>query len=366
MLKKYIKISVFSVLICAVTPMSSGVAASLAEQCNRAADAFLSELTEQQRIQASWPFAGEQRRKWTYFPNVPELDVRSEGLPIKAMTSEQRLAAHALIDCGLSSQGYQKAAGIMRLDDILGQTDLYRPQRPQDEAPVGAEKYWLAVFGEPSATEPWGWQLEGHHLALNFTVVNNEIVFAPAFMGADPARVPDGLLAGWRLLGDEVDAALELVNSLNAAQRKSAVLAASIPERLFTAPGREDSLREFSGIRAGELDAGQQALLIELIEVYVRNSATQIATSHLQKIRQDFPQSTWFAWMGPTQSDQGIYYRVHSPSVLIEFVTARNRQSAEREPNPNHVHSIFAYPGNNYGDDLLRHHYETSPDHRHE
>jgi hypothetical protein len=163
-----------------------------------------------------------------------------------------------------------------------------------------------------------------------------------------------------------MDAALELVNSLNPAQRKSAILSASIPERLLTGPGREDSLREFSGVLAGELDAEQQALLIELIEVYVKNSATPIATEHMQQIRKDFPHSTWFAWMGPTQSDQGIYYRVHSPSLLIEFVTARNRESAEREPNPNHVHSIFAYPGNNYGDDLLRRHYETSPDHRHE
>jgi hypothetical protein len=346
--------------------MPSAATSTLPEQCSQAASAFLAALTEQQRTQASWPFAGKQRRKWTYFPNVPELDIRSEGLPIKAMTSAQRLAAHALIECGLSSQGYQKASGIMRLDDILGQTDLYRPQRPQDESPVGTEKYWLAVFGEPSATTPWGWQLEGHHLALNFTVVNKEIVFAPAFMGADPARVPDGRFAGWRLLGDEMDAALELVNSLNPAQRKSAILSASIPERLLTGPGREDSLREFSGVLAGELDAEQQALLIELIEVYVKNSATPIATEHMQQIRKDFPHSTWFAWMGPTQSDQGIYYRVHSPSLLIEFVTARNRESAEREPNPNHVHSIFAYPGNNYGDDLLRRHYETSPDHRHE
>ena len=104
----------------------------LADTCADVAATFLQGLSESQKAQANWPFAGKQRRKWTYYPNVPQLDVRTEGLSIKAMSSAQRVSAHRLIDCGLSNQGYQKAAGIMRLDDILGQTDLYRPKRPED------------------------------------------------------------------------------------------------------------------------------------------------------------------------------------------------------------------------------------------
>ena len=338
---------------------------TLAADCAAAARAFLDDLDESQRRQASWPFAGPKRLKWTYFPNVPQLDVRTEGLAIAEMTGLQRIRAHRLVDCGLSSQGYQKAAGIVRLDDILGQTDLYRPRTPAAESPVGAQKYWLAIFGEPGGPEPWGWQFEGHHLALNFTVADDEIVYAPAFMGADPAVVPDGPYAGWRLLGDEVDVAVRFVNDLDEVQREQAILATEIPERLFTAPGREDSLTDFAGLPYTSLDAEQAALLRKLIDVYVRNAAEPIAAKHLQQIERDLPQ-TWFAWMGPTVAAGGIYYRVHSPSLLIEFVTARNRQSKEREPNPNHVHSIFAYPGNNYGEDLLKRHYTTSPDHRHE
>ncbi len=337
----------------------------LVADCADAAQVFLDSLSESQLAKANWPFAGEQRRQWTYYPNVPELDVRTEGLSIKSMSSAQRIAAHRLVDCGLSTQGYQKATGIMRLDDILGQTELYRPKRPEDEAPVGSEKYWLAVFGDPADQDPWGWQLEGHHLALNFTVADGQIAYAPTFMGADPAEVPAGPYAGWRLLGDEVDKALALVGSLNESQRSEAILAGEIPERLFTSPGREDALKEFSGLPAGKLDATQTRRLEELIDVYVGNAAQPIAAKHLEQIRKDLPE-TWFAWMGPTEKSSGIYYRVHSPSVLIEFVTARNRQSKTREPNPNHVHSIFLYPGNNYGDDLLRHHYETSPDHQHD
>ena len=352
----------------ALPTLASATDADIVGQCSRAALGYLSALDETQQEQANWPFAGKERRKWTYFPNVPELDIRSEGLSIKAMNSAQRIAAHKLIECGLSEQGYQKAVGIMRLDDILGQTDLFRPKKPGDEAPVDAEKYWLAVFGDPGAgeDEPWGWQLEGHHLALNFTSVGNEVIYAPTFMGADPARVTSGRYAGWRLLGDEVDRAIALALSLKPEQRRKAILAESIPERLFTSPGREDALKDFSGIASTDLNDGQLRLLRALIETYVENAAEPIAAKHLQAIERELAANTWFAWMGPIDADQGIYYRVHSPALLIEFVTARNRQSKEREPNPNHVHSIFAYPGNNYGDDLLKRHYATSPDHAHE
>jgi hypothetical protein len=347
----------------ALSTAQASDSSSLAKQCSDRAQLFLTALDDDQLAKANWPFTGKQRRKWTYFPNVPELDIRTEGLAIKDMSSDQRVHAHALIECGLSSQGYQKAAGIMRLDDILAQTDLFRPKNPEDEAPVDSEKYWLAIFGNPAGTQPWGWQLEGHHLALNFTVAGDGIVFAPAFMGADPARVPDGRYAGWRLMGEEIDQALTLVNALSAEQRGQAILAGEIPERLFTSPGREDALQEFAGLATSDMNDQQLVQLRRLLDVYVHNAAEPIAEKHLLEIEADFAESTWFAWMGPTESQAGIYYRIHSPSVLIEFVTARNRQSKAREPNPNHVHSIFVYPGNNYGDDLLAQHYATSSDH---
>jgi hypothetical protein len=339
---------------------------TLVDSCAATAQRFLKSLEKQQQTQAGWPFIEKKRRKWTYYPNVPQLDIRTEGLALKAMSEVQKVAAHRLIECGLSSQGYQKAAGIIRLDDILGQTDLYRPMTEQGNGPVGSGNYWLAVFGDPAGDEPWGWQLEGHHLGLNFTVVENEIIFAPAFMGADPAEVPDGPYAGWRILGHEVDKALLLVNSLNNEQRKQAILADEIPERVFTGPGRGDALKEYAGIATSELTDAQVKLLRSLIEEYVNNSAQPIAEAHRKQIEQSLRKETWFAWMGPTTEGSGIYYRVHNPVLLIEFVTARDRQSKTREPNPNHVHSIFRYPGNDFGADRLRQHYESSPGHQHD
>jgi hypothetical protein len=168
------------------------------------------------------------------------------------------------------------------------------------------------------------------------------------------------------MLGPEVDKALALVNSLDGGQREQAILATEIPERIFTGPGRGDALKKFAGIPSSALDTNQLALLNSLIEEYVRNGAEPVAAEHLAAIRSYMKSDTWFAWMGPTTPNSGIYYRVHSPVLLIEFVTARNRQSKAREPNPNHVHAIFRYPGNDFGTDLLKQHYETSPDHAHE
>jgi len=350
-------------LFCAAT--ASLASASALENCVSAANVFLDSLDKDQRAAAAWPFP-DARKTWSYFPNVPELAVRKEGLIFNKMSNQQRVLAHRLISCGLSDQGFQKATGIIRLDDILGQTDLYRPRTPDEISPVGSAFYFLAVFGTPSTKEPWGWQLEGHHLGMNFTAANSEIVYAPAFMGADPAEVPDGPYAGWRLLGDEADKALTLINALDDEQRQTAIVAAELPERIFTGPGRGDSLQEFIGLSAGDMTAAQRALLWNLIDAYVQNASTPIATKHVAAIKADFPDNIWLAWMGPTRSDGGMYYRIHSPSLLIEFVTARDRQAEGRPPNPNHVHTMFRYPGNDFGDDLLREHYEKSPAHQHD
>jgi len=337
---------------------------SVNERCADNARIFLGALNDAQKSQAVWPFDEEKRRAWAYFPNVAQLAVRNEGLKFSDMNETQLVAAHRLMECGLSSQGYQKAAGIIRLDDILAQTDLYREMSGEPDSPVGAQNYWVTIFGEPASSEPWAWQFEGHHLGMNFTAIDNQVVYAPAFMGADPAIVPDGDYAGWRMLGGELDKALQLGQSLTEAQRERAILAAEIPERLFTGPGREASLKEFVGLPVNELSIEQQQLLMSLIDEYVQNGAQPVAAAHLARIENDLLTNTWFAWMGATSADAGIYYRIHSPSLLIEFVTARDRQAKGRPPNPNHVHSMFSDPGNNYGSDMLANHYATHPDHQ--
>lgn len=335
-----------------------------ASRCTAAAQAMLAALTPEVEPAVAQPFDEKLRRTWSYVPNIPQLVQREEGAPLEALNPAQRIAAHRLMECGLSSQGYQKINAIMRLDDPT----TGGAARPTGEAaarrPVDSTLYWLAVFGDPAGGTPWGWQLEGHHLALNFTVVDGELSVTPMFLGADPAHVSSGPYAGWRVLGQEVDKAFAFLDALTPAQRKQAILADEIPARFFTQPGRADALKTYAGLPGSALSEAQRRLLWRFIEEYVLNADHELAAQHLQQIDDDGLDRVYFAWMGPTTPGSAIYYRIHGPSILIEFIHARNRRSAAGAHDPNHVHTVLRFPGNDFGTDWLARHYATSPDHR--
>src|SRR5204863_375511 len=92
----------------------------------------------------------------------------------------------------------------------------------------------------PSKTGKWGWRVEGHHLALNFTLDGSQIVSAtPAFFGANPATVKDGPRKGLRTLAEAEDLARELFQSLDDSQKKVAYQ--DTPSREAPAPGVTES-----------------------------------------------------------------------------------------------------------------------------
>jgi len=85
--------------------------------------------------------------------------------------------------------------------------------------------YYVTIFGEPSANAPWGWRFEGHHLSLNFTISDaDHVAVTPSFFGTNPAEVREGPRKGTRVLAEEEDLGLALVNSLDAAQRATALI----------------------------------------------------------------------------------------------------------------------------------------------
>ena len=73
-------------------------------------------------------------------------------------------------------------------------------------------------MGEPSATDPWGWQLDGHHLAINFFMLGDQVVMTPAFWGSEPAVAEAGKYAGTRIMDEEQEKGLALIRGLDAAQ----------------------------------------------------------------------------------------------------------------------------------------------------
>ncbi len=248
------------------TPCVSG---SAIERCTDAATGYINALDTDQRSRAIESFDSVERRKWAYLTGSKS---RTHGLVLGDLSDRQKVLAHRLIACALSAQGYQKAAGIIRLDDRVRERmdALIFPLTSDFE--IGRDFYWLGVFGKPGGDNPWGWQIEGHHLALNFTVVGDSISVTPAFMGADPAEVQTGPLAGWRLLGREEDLAFDLIRNLNEQQRSRAVLSAVVPKGLFTSPGRGSVLTAFEGLPAADMTARQRQLLWLLIGEYVQNA----------------------------------------------------------------------------------------------
>jgi hypothetical protein len=246
----------------------------------------------------------------------------------------------------------------MRLNETLAELT----QRPEE---YGEYLYWITVMGTPSATEPWGWQLDGHHLIINYFVMGEQVVMTPTFMGSEPVFATSGKYRGTRILEAHRDKGLALLNALTGAQRRVAIIEATkTGNRNQTELFRDNVVIPYAGVRADSLDARQKALLMELIAEYVDNMPEEHARVKMSEVQRHLDQ-THFAWIGGTAQDSAFYYRVHSPVILIEL----DHQTpvalpGERVPSRDHIHTVVRTPnGNDYGKDLLRQHLEQ---HRHD
>ena len=303
-----------------------------------AATAFLAALDGSARDKATYPLQDDQRYTWFFTP------VERKGLPLKDLTPEQRRAAHALLQATTSSQGYLKANAIIELERILGVLE----GRPERRDPEG---YFVTVFGTPSATEPWAWRFEGHHLSLTFSSPANELaVTGPAFMGANPATVLSGPKAGLRPLGREEDLARALVASLSPDQLAAAMIATEAPRDIITGNDREVQLERFEGLAMAAMTDPQRSLLVQVIGEYTGNMVPAAAQLWADRLRKISPDDVYFAWAGGTAPGEGHYYRVHSPAFLIEYDNTQN--------DANHVHSVWRDLKNDFGGDALARHYE--------
>ena len=196
-------------------------AAKAAREMAGAAKNLWASLTPDQKLKIGFEFNDVLRYDWHFIPRP------RKGLPLKEMSGEQKALAHALLASGLSQSGYIKAETIISLEQILASIE-------KGKGPVrDPELYFFNIFGNPdspSSKEPWGWRLEGHHLALNFTIVGDKgVAGGPTFMGTNPAEVRDGPRQGLRILAEEEELARKLVKSLNEGQRKKAVVAEAAP-----------------------------------------------------------------------------------------------------------------------------------------
>jgi Protein of unknown function (DUF3500) len=305
-----------------------------------AAIAFLAALPTDSRRRAAFSFDHKERLNWHYVPRG------REGISFKEMSPAARAAAHELMKASLSAVGYSKAVNVIRLEEVLRQTETLGSLLRDPE------KYYVTVFGTPGPT-PWGWRFEGHHLSLNFTVAPGQpIAVTPAFMGANPADVRGGSLKGLRTLGAEQDLGRTLALSLDADQQRRMLIGDRSLGDIVSGPSRRESLGAPVGLPLADMRGDQQALAIRLVEEYARNMRSEMADEELRRLREAGPERVHFAWAGPLAPGQAHYYRLHGPTLLIEFDNTQN--------DANHIHSVWRGPQNDFGVDLLRAHYEHS------
>ena len=318
-----------------------------------AATKFLATLSPQEKKLATFPFDSTEREHWGFVPT--EMFPRN-GLTIGAMSEPQRAAAHNLLKAGLSQKGYLTATSIMGLEAVLkviedaGGGDAARGNR-MERNPV---KYFMSVFGTPSTKGSWGWRVEGHHVSLNFTVVNGTLVAAtPQFFGSNPAEVREGPRTGTRILAEEEDSARALLMALNPSQRTKAVFSAAAPGDIVTHNDLKVDPVSPSGILSAELQPAQRDLLLRVIDAYSSAMAPDIAADRMAKLRQAGIDKIGFAWAGEAERGKKHYYRVQGPTFLIEFNNTQN--------DGNHIHSVWRDFNGDFGRDLLREHMAAVP-----
>jgi hypothetical protein len=315
-----------------------------------AAVRFLGALSAADRARTSFAVTDTEWRDWNNIHRYTR-----KGVSLTELTPEQREQAFALMRAGLSAKGFEQSRNIMRLNGYLAELT-----KSFDE--YGEFLYHFTVLGTPSATEPWGWQLDGHHLIVNYFVMGDQVVMTPTFMGSEPISSTEGATAGIRLFEDEQNLGLALATSLTPEQRKVAVLEPNKTANNALAQAFRDNLvLDYAGIRADALTAPQRTALVRIVNEYVRNMSDGHARVRMAEVEAHLDR-TWFAWIGPIADDAVFYYRIHSPVVLIEF----DHQTpvalpGERVPSRRHVHAVVRTPnGNDYGKDLLRQHLEAN------
>ena len=321
------------------------------EPIREAAVTFLASLTPEQRGRTLFPVDDLEWRRWA---NI-SISTR-QGVGLLEMDAAQTAAAFGLLAATLSTRGFETSRNIMRLEGYLA--DLMG-----DHNEYGERRYWFTMMGEPSASGPWGWQLDGHHLIVNCFVLGDQVVLTPTFMGSEPPRADTGRFAGTAILEEELAAGLTLINALDDEQRAVAIIdpdktANNNRGELF----QDNAVVPYEGLRLGGLDDAQREVALELVGLYTGNLRPGHAEVRLSEVVRHWD-DTYFAWVGDTSPDAVFYYRIHSPVILIEYdhQTPVALEGPDR-PSRNHVHTVVRTPnGNDYGKDLLRQHLLEHP-----
>lgn len=300
-----------------------------------AAKAFLDSLDAKQRAKATLDFGSSKKSGWS---NLPVNLVPRNGVRMGELSKAQRDAALGLLAATLSKEGHQKVIDIMDADQVL----VTGKGGKGGKAVFGTDNYFLAIFGTPSLKDPWMVQFGGHHLGINVTVVAKTFVLTPTHTGTQPQSFTrDGKTI--RPLGGENDKAFALVAALDDKQKAQAILKAKAGN-LVLGPGQDGKVIKPEGVKGSALSEKQQAMLLDVIGEWIHIVNDDDATARMAEIKAKIA-DTYFAWSGPTAKGSAAYFRVHGPTLVIEYAP---------QGSTDHIHTVLRDPTNDYGQKLIK------------
>ena len=297
--------------------------------------------------------------EWQSWAN-PEFMQHDTGLRLDEVAAPVRDAVLGVVEASLSPAGFELARNLMRINGFLG--DLVDLPLLMNEF-----SYNFALYGEPSETEPWGWQLFGHHAALNCLVAGTQLVISPVFMGAEPDMIDAGPHQGVKVFKERIALVRELMGALPAELRSGSVVYGAMvdpamPEgRLH--PGDERHLGgcfqdnrviPYEGILVSGMPADARELLDAVVDDFIAYLPEGPRAARRREIREHYGE-TYFSWIGGWEGEEAFYFRLQSPVVVLELDHHTGVFLSNDEPAPFHMHTVVRTPnGNDYGRELVK------------
>ncbi|NQW22700.1 MAG: DUF3500 domain-containing protein [SAR202 cluster bacterium] len=309
-------------------------------QMGAAATAFLDSLNSEQKAKATFEYMDGERIFWYYPP------MNRHGLALRDMEPAQRELAMAVLASGLTSESYEQAKLIIDHETVLGPLELEQNIKTFRR---DVELYYFTIFGTPGGKEPWGWRVEGHHISLHFSIMDDKVISTtPFFFGANPAEVRKGPKTGLRILGGREDLAFDLMGSLDEKQIEESIICDAAPADIVTFNSSKASLMTYEGLPASKMNGSQKELLLALIAEYVNQVRTDVAEQKLDALKKNGLDHLYLAWAGPVSKDEPHYYRIHGGDFVVEF--------DNRQDGANHIHSVWRDVENDFATDVMREH----------
>lgn len=336
-------------------PALPGEEAPVAVMVQAARD-LLAALDEPSRGKIDYPVDAAEWQTWAN----PEFMQFDTGLRLEFQPVDVREKALALMRASLSKEGYELAHAMMLINGFLGET--------VDLATVLNEfSYNFALYGEPDLTAPWGWQLYGHHCAVNCLVVNGRMVLSPVFLGAEPNEIDAGPAAGTESFTERIELGTALMAALTADQRRRATVYEQMvdpamppgrvhpgDERHLAGAFQDNRIIPVEGLSADEMSSTATDLLMAIVEQFVLPLPAGPRAARLREVRDHLSQTS-FSWIGGHRPGDVFYFRVQSPVIIAELDHHCGVFLDYDTPQPFHIHTVLRTPhGNDYGRSYVR------------